>query len=255
MRKLHFQEKDIFKGNLILVNRKTPIADGLGHKVNLLSVNPKYPGICIEKSAAVMLSGLISDIGGEDKIVPVSGFRKRAEQEQIYADSLRENGEEFTRCYVAYPGHSEHQTGFAIDLAKDGEDIDFIRPEFPFEGIYNEFREKASRYGFILRYQQEKEDITGISYEPWHFRYVGYPHSRIVKDWNFSLEEYLEELKTFTYHGKHMVVKEKGHEIEIFYINREEFDSPEIQIPSDRLCQVSGNNMDGVIITLWRNHG
>ena len=84
-----------------------------------------------------------------------------------------ENGEEFTNQFVARPGHSEHQTGLAIDLGLKQPDIDFLRPYFPYKGICQTFRELSTDYGFIERYPAGKEAITGIAHEPWHFRYVG----------------------------------------------------------------------------------
>lgn len=72
------------------------------------------------------------------------------------------------------------------------QDIDFIRPDFPYDGICGEFRKVAPNYGFIQRYTEDKEKITGISHEPWHFRYVGYPHSQIITERGLSLEEYIE---------------------------------------------------------------
>ena len=74
------------------------------------------------------------------------------------------------------------------------EHMDFICPEFPYDGICGHFRALAPDYGFILRYTKEKEAITGISEEPWHFRYVGVPHARIITDRGLCLEEYWEEL-------------------------------------------------------------
>lgn len=64
---------------------------------------------------------------------------------------LQENGTEFTAKFVAMPGHSEHQTGLAIDLGLRQPDIDFIRPAFPYEGICQKFRELAPAFGFIER--------------------------------------------------------------------------------------------------------
>lgn len=81
---------------------------------------------------------------------------------------------------------SEHQTGLAIDLAENKEQIDFICPHFPYTGICGEFRAAAPRFGFIERYVSGKEQITGIGAEPWHFRYVGYPHSVIMAEKNYS---------------------------------------------------------------------
>ena len=114
-----------------------------------------------------------------------------------YLQSLLENGEEFTNKFVARPGHSEHQTGLAIDLGLKQPDIDFLRPNFPYEGICQTFRELAADYGFIERYPVGKEAITGIAHEPWHFRYVGVPHAKIMVDHNWTLEEYHLHLSPF----------------------------------------------------------
>ena len=59
------------------------------------------------------------------------------------------------------------------------EHIDFIRPDFPDDGVCGAFRRAAARYGFLERYTREKEALTGIAEEPWHFRYVGVPHARL----------------------------------------------------------------------------
>ena len=82
---------------------------------------------------------------------------------------------------MALPGCSEHQTGLAIDLGKAAGYIDFIRPAFPYDGVCGRFRRLAARYGFIERYQRGKEEVTGISAEPWHFRYVGAPHAQLME--------------------------------------------------------------------------
>lgn len=92
----------------------------------------------------------------------------------------------------ALPACSEHETGLAIDLAANAQDIDFICPEFPRSGICQKFREAAPYYGFVERYAKEKEPVTGISGEPWHFRYVGTPHSEIMARKGMCLEEYVE---------------------------------------------------------------
>lgn len=83
-----------------------------------------------------------------------------------------------------------HETGLAIDVGKELEEVDFICPEFPYEGVCQIFRELAPMYGFIERYPKGKEAVTGIAKEPWHFRYVGYPHARIIQNLGMTLEEY-----------------------------------------------------------------
>lgn len=166
---------------------------------------------------------------------------------------MRENGEDFTLKFVAAPNCSEHQTGLAFDLAENKPDIDFIRPDFPYTGICQTFREKVIQYGFIERYQSGREAITQIAQEPWHFRYIGYPHSELIQKENLTLEEYTVFLKQFPYVGQHLQRRFHGRDIEIFYVSVTNSDPATIPIPDQTLYQVSGNNEDGFIVTLWRN--
>ena len=96
---------------------------------------PDAPGVLLARQAAVMLAALLDGIRAAGRIVPVSGWRSHAEQQALYADSVRDNGLEFTQKYVALPGCSEHETGLAIDVGEAREVIDFIRPAFPDTGV------------------------------------------------------------------------------------------------------------------------
>lgn len=176
-------------GDLVLVNGAFPCPPELPQEP-LVPVHPADGGILMTRRAAAMLNALMEELGGWAAIVPVSGWRSQAEQQAIWDDSMAENGEEFTRKFVARPGHSEHQTGLAIDLGLRGEEVDFIRPEFPYEGICQAFRARMARYGFIQRYPAGKERVTGIAHEPWHFRYVGTPHAQLMTERGLTLEEY-----------------------------------------------------------------
>lgn len=194
--------KNIYSENLILVNaehtyREEETEDGL------FPVHPQAPGILLKEEAFIHLSALMEEIGGWDQIVPVSGWRSLGEQREIFDRSLRENGEEFTRKFVALPGCSEHQTGLAIDLGLKKEHVDFICPDFPYEGICQRFRERAAAYGFVERYKKSKEKITGISREPWHFRYVGVPHAEVMEQYDICLEEYVGMLGHIPRGGRH----------------------------------------------------
>ena len=175
---------------LILVNRQhTMPEDGTARE--LVSVHPGYPGILLEAEAARKLNQLMDELDGWKSILPVSGWRSIEEQKELYSQSLRENGREFTEKYVAFPGCSEHQTGLAIDLGLMGPNVDFIRPDFPDEGICRAFRGRMAAYGFVERYPAGKEGVTGIAHEPWHFRYVGVPHAAEMARRGLTLEEYL----------------------------------------------------------------
>ena len=152
---LTLNEQSVHTGNLILVNASHGI-QGTPKDV-LVPACCRFPEILLQRCAATLLNELMKEINGWEYIVPVSGYRSQEEQQRIWDDSLRENGVEFTKKYVAVPGHSEHQTGLAIDLGLKAEHIDFIRPDFPYSGICQIFREKAAKYGFILRYPEGKE--------------------------------------------------------------------------------------------------
>lgn len=234
----------IHNGLLILVNAEHSI-----QHMERPVLAPAVPGsdILLDTRAAAMLSGVISRIGAAGEIVPVSGWRSEAEQREIWDGSMRDSGEEFTRKYVALPGCSEHQTGLAIDLALRADNIDFIRPEFPYDGVCGRFRALAADYGFVERYQSGKEGVTGIAAEPWHFRYVGRPHARIMCEMGLCLEEYVEYLRAYPYPERLLEVRGEVYEAEVGFAGARDT----LGLP-DAPYQVSGNNVDGYIYTLWR---
>ncbi len=247
--KVILQRELIYNGNLVLVNKQYPLKNP---KIEgLISINNAFPDILMKSTAVHMLQKVLDKIDSGNDIVPVSGFRSLEEQTMIYRDSLRDNGEEFTKKFVALPNESEHQTGLAIDLALNKEDIDFICPDFPYEGICQKFRETAPDFGFILRYAKEKEQITGISHEPWHFRYVGYPHSKIIAQKKMAFEEYIEFIKQFS--SKNMYLYKQGTqtEIAIYYVPIGINETITIDLP-EAPYEISGNNGDGIIVTVWR---
>lgn len=206
---------------LILINRKHPLLRPISRSC-LIPVSDRYPDILMERTAAAALQNLLKDIGGAEQIVSVSGWRSHEEQQEIWADTITDKGIEFTRKYVAVPGCSEHESGLAIDLAASAPDIDFICPDFPKTGICQRFREKAPFYGFIQRYPREKEEITGISEEPWHFRYVGMPHSRIITERGLVLEEYIRLLNQSYMPEGYRISRYRAHGREKSHTNRQE---------------------------------
>ncbi len=125
-----------------------------------------------------------------------AGYRSVKYQQQLWdnkAYEYRQQGlsaskaQEATAKYVAKPGSSEHHTGLAFDVTVPGE-------SFPTTKQSKWLAENCWEYGFIIRYTEEKQPITGINAEPWHIRYVGQPHARIMHENNWCLEEYIETL-------------------------------------------------------------
>lgn len=235
MQIIELNQENIYKGPLILVNKDHPYHQ----KKNQFFTN----------DISQLLKMVFDKIGMNDEIMIVSGYRSLKEQEDIYQHSMIENGKEYTFKYVALPHCSEHETGLAVDLALRKENIDFICPDFPNTGICQAFRETSYHYGFIERYQKDKENQTHIGYEPWHFRYVGFPHSMIMQEKNLCLEEYHEFIKQFTLYKPYQYIIDSKI-IEIFYVPLTY--SQTICLKDDLYYQISGNNIDGVIITTWR---
>ncbi|MBQ8472551.1 MAG: D-alanyl-D-alanine carboxypeptidase family protein [Bacilli bacterium] len=95
-----------------------------------------------------------------------SGYRSYYDQVIVYNNWVKRDGIELADTYSARAGHSEHQTGLAIDL-------NLINNSFKNTNEFNWLNQNAYKYGFILRYPENKQDITGYIYEPWHYRYVG----------------------------------------------------------------------------------
>lgn len=226
----------------------------------------------LERRAAAPLDALMRRLGAWGRIVAVSGWRSRREQQAIWDDSLLEHGLVFTRSYVAQPGCSEHHTGLAIDLGFLGEDggngtegertaadLDFIRPAFPYEGICRRFRELAAAYGFIERYPAGKEAVTGIAHEPWHFRYVGRPHASLIAERGLALEEYLELLDGHATRETALVCRDGAHAYAIWRVAAQDGPLTEVCLGgrgetgrpdgAPMPHAVSGDNRGGFVVT------
>lgn len=116
------------------------------------------------------------------EIFLLSGYRSYALQDSLYQRYCAEDGQALADTYSARPGHSEHQSGLAIDVNS----LSFAFADTP-EGKW--LAENAHTYGFIIRYAKEKEKETGYSYEPWHIRYLG-DLAAVIYHSGLSLEEY-----------------------------------------------------------------
>lgn len=114
-----------------------------------------------------------------------SGYRSYQYQTQLYNNYVNQHGEEEANTFSAKPGFSEHQTGLTFDL----KDFNGQLVEDPITSQW--IKENCAKYGFILRYPEGKEDITGYIYEPWHLRYVGEEVANQIMNNNTTLEQYL----------------------------------------------------------------
>ena len=135
-------------------------------------------------------------------IIICSSYRSSETQQALYTQKVnqylaegfsQEDAEREAGRWVAVPGTSEHQTGLAIDLvALSYQILDEKQEETPEQKW---LIENSYKYGFILRYPSDKSHITGINYEPWHYRYVGEEAAREIYENDLCLEEYLERVR------------------------------------------------------------
>ena len=116
-----------------------------------------------------------------------SSFRSYAEQDELYETYKDSYGTIEADSLASRPGYSEHQTGLAIDIfSKDNTST----KTFKESNAYAWLLENSYKYGFILRYPEGKEDITGYTFEPWHYRYIGKKDAKKVHELNITYEEY-----------------------------------------------------------------
>ncbi len=150
----------------------------------------------LEKTACEHLTVLLKDMEKEGlSVYPASGFRTELFNRKVFTfketyGNQKSESEiiDLAASIVAIPGSSEHQTGLAVDLTKSGS----LEQSFgdTKEGIW--LAENCHKYGFIIRYPKDKEDVTTITYEPWHLRYVGISLAEEIKNSGKCLEEYFD---------------------------------------------------------------
>ncbi len=113
-----------------------------------------------------------------------SSYRSFEDQTKIYNSYLKSKGQSYVDQYVATPGYSEHQTGLALDVKST------VASPFKTTEEYTWMMDNAYKYGFILRYPEEEQRLTGYSPEAWHFRYVGEKIANYIHENNITYEEY-----------------------------------------------------------------
>ena len=112
-----------------------------------------------------------------------SGYRSYEYQVTLYNDYVKRDGKQAADTYSARAGYSEHQTGLVSDINQ-------IEDAFENTDAFKWLSENSYKYGFILRFPKDKENLTGYKYEPWHYRYVGTEAAKIIHDEDLTLEEY-----------------------------------------------------------------
>lgn len=150
-------------------------------------LEPIKENIYLRKEAKDALTSLINEATKNNLTINIiSGYRTKEYQENLYNNYLKTSGKTYADNFSARPNHSEHQTGLSVDLS----DHTNIIESFYNTNQYIWITQNAHNYGFILRYPQNKELITGYNFEPWHYRYVGKIIATKIYKNNITLEEY-----------------------------------------------------------------
>ena len=246
-------EDAIYTGGLVLVNNWTFFRFPAGQEADLLCVLDNKTSSYFVKDSTVnllpealdALNQMMDDFmaqGGSKSVNVVAGHRTEAFQQHLFDQSAERNGLEHAEKYVAKPGGSEHHTGLVVDFSiihSDGSS-----EEYDGSGEYAWINENCQNYGYIVRYEAGKEDLTGIWDEPWHFRYIGVPHATEAAAKGLCLEEYTDYLKQFPFDGEHLTIQCSAGTYEVWYAQ-----GSQIYLPDSGEYTVSGNNVDGVVVT------
>lgn len=187
-------EVDTSDWHLILVNKQNPIPDD--YEINLVSINKS-----MQADARIIndLNAMFSAAQREDiNLWICSAYRSYERQTALFDKKIKKltgNGMNYLDAYtiasksVTVPGTSEHQLGLALDIVTSG--YTNLDEGFGETKAGKWLIDNAYKYGFILRYPKGKENVTGIIYEPWHYRYVGRKYSKQINDLGITLEEFV----------------------------------------------------------------
>ena len=179
---------------LILINKDKPMKNDNFYEKVLCESNYANDRK-LEKETYKQFLKLKDFIQEQGYIIDIeSGYRSKEYQQKVWDECVEEHGLEHTKRFVARPGYSEHQSGLAVDfvLFENGEFIE----ERKMEGhpVLKLVVDNAYKFGFIIRYPEGKEKITGYGYEPWHLRYIkSIDKAKYIYDNNLCLEEFLDK--------------------------------------------------------------
>lgn len=179
---------------LVLVNAENPLPEDFEIELANYDRSRQFDARAIDELIAMIRDMKAS---GASNIWIQSAYRTPEYQERLFNNKVqefinmgktREQAEIYASRWVNKSETSEHNLGLAVDFNN-------VKPEFENTKEFEWLTQNAENYGFVLRYKKEKKEITSVSYEPWHWRYVGVEHAKKMNELDMCLEEYIEYLK------------------------------------------------------------
>lgn len=178
---------------LILVNKQFAVSSDF-YPSDMVAVDGSLStnqGLSFKREAYDAYLKMLADANSQGiNFLICSTYRSYWTQESIYFSHINAYGVDYTNTVSAYPGRSEHHTGWAVDITSKNMGYDLLESfiDYP-EGQW--INDHCHEYGFIIRYPKDKTHITGYAYEPWHLRYVGVDVATEIMSKGITLEEYL----------------------------------------------------------------
>lgn len=159
-----------------------------------VDVPQQFGGQQLREQAASAMEELVAEAADDGVDLWVTtAYRDYGHQQALYDQHLAAGGQEAADELTARPGHSEHHTGLAVDISFEGNQHCNLRACFAETEQGQWLEENVDQFGFIIRYPEGAEEITGYSFEPWHLRYVGEPTATEVTAQEVTLEEYWDQ--------------------------------------------------------------
>lgn len=267
-----YSPEDVAKGDLVLIDATHPytfptsgqsIVNVYGNKINLygLSTTAVQLDATVITQINAMVKAFYEETGSKHAdLMLQSGYRTYEAQKELFDKYYAKYGDSAS-TFTLPAGCSDYHTGKSFymkvctvldETNGDGTNKKSVREIADCGGDYAWIGENAHKYGFIMRYPAEKTAYTGtVTDGEGHFRYVGIPHAYAMHQNNWCLEEYLEQIRSYTYTGDHLKVSDStGTQYEIFYVPAAVDGITRLPLPSNAPYTVSGNNIDGFIVSV-----
>lgn len=190
----NLSEKAADKWELVLVNGQYPLDTKYKPEMTEITEGRSVDSRIVEDTKKMLADAQEAGL----KMYIISAYRSPDDQKEVFNTTMQDwinQGENYLDAYeetkksVALPGHSEHATGLALDIvSEENQELNEKQADTK-ESKW--LAENCYKYGFILRYPTDKSDITGVVYEPWHYRYVGKDAAKEITQKGITLEEYL----------------------------------------------------------------
>ena len=242
-----------------LFDKRTEFPDGI-RSIKVIDTNKPTLDIKTINALNAMADAFYSATG-ETGLQAQIGYVTKQEQQTSFDKAVSTyQTVEAAKLHEALAGGSEYNTGLAVKLGVYTNGATYTLDSTYLEGKYNWIYENCYKYGFILRYPAAKTNLTGVNYEPYQFRYVGYEHAYYMYNNNLCFEEYLNLLRTsYTCTSEnvatapHLVINgDNGLKYEIYYVAASAAQTT-VPVPNNAPYSISGDNVSGFIVTVTVN--